>query len=186
MDLGAYAQIENLGKLMADNGIEVPRLRGIRWMGNEEPISKENIAKEAKDIGLYECESACESGFVWDPFCFTISKATRRLKRKYLIYDGHKIVDIRWSAVHGKKRKLFKYNLKMAKRRVEANLHGFNSYAGRKDILYIHARIGGGNWPHYRAEVEHQPWFILKVDDPFDSTYCDIYAQIKVPEEVTT
>ena len=186
MDLGAFAQIDNLDKLMADNGIEVPRLRGIRWMGHEKPISEESIAKRAKDIGLYECESACESDFVWNPSCFSISKATRRLKRKYFIYDGYKIVDIRWSAVHGKKRKLFKYNMKMAKRRVESNFHVFNSYAGRKDILYIHARIGGGNWPYYRGEVEHQPWFILKVDDPFDSTYCDIYAQIKMPKEVTT
>ena len=56
----------------------------------------------------------------------------------------------------------------------------FNKYCGRDDVLYIHARIGGGNWPYYDGpELSKQPWFIEKVDDAFDSTYCDIYAKIK-------
>ena len=55
----------------------------------------------------------------------------------------------------------------------------FNKYVGRNDILYIHARIGGGNWPYYKDQVIDKPWFIEKVDDAYDSTYCDIYAKIK-------
>lgn len=55
----------------------------------------------------------------------------------------------------------------------------FNSYVGRDDVLYVHARIGGGNWETYRDEVENQPWFIEKVDDAYDSTYCDIYCRIR-------
>lgn len=55
----------------------------------------------------------------------------------------------------------------------------FNKYVGRNDVLCIHARIGGGNWDDYRDEVENEPWFIEKVDDDFDPTYCDIYARIK-------
>lgn len=55
----------------------------------------------------------------------------------------------------------------------------FNKYCGRKDVLYIHARIGGNNWKYYGGpNLEEQPWFIEKVDDAFDSTYCDIYARI--------
>ena len=60
----------------------------------------------------------------------------------------------------------------------------FNKYVGRKDILYIHARIGGGNWSYYHHRVDKQPWFIEKVDDAFDSTYCDIYAKINAESEV--
>ena len=46
-------------------------------------------------------------------------------------------------------------------------------------MLCIHARIGGGNWSYYDGpELSKQPWFIEKVDDAFDSTYCDIYAKI--------
>jgi hypothetical protein len=54
----------------------------------------------------------------------------------------------------------------------------FNKYIGRDDILYVHARIGSGNWPAYRDEVVNQPWFLEKIDDAFDPTYCDIYAKI--------
>ena len=54
----------------------------------------------------------------------------------------------------------------------------FDKYSGRSDVLYIHARIGGGNWHSYRDQVKGQPWFLEKVDDPYDTTYCDIYAKI--------
>ena len=37
MDLGAYAQIDDLDKIARKNGIEVPRLRGYRLMKDEEP-----------------------------------------------------------------------------------------------------------------------------------------------------
>ena len=65
------------------------------------------------------------------------------------------------------------------KKAYERQAEVFNKYVGRDDILYIHARIGGGNWSHYYKDVVNQPWFIEKVDDGFDSTYCDIYARIK-------
>lgn len=41
MDLGAYAQIEELDQVMKDNGISVPRLRGLRLMVEEKPLTKE-------------------------------------------------------------------------------------------------------------------------------------------------
>lgn len=122
MDLGAYAQIEDLEKIMEENGISVPRLRGVRLMKNEKALTDEAI-KEYSNIGLIDYE------------------------RSYAMWKT------------------------------------FNKYCGRDDVLYIHARIGGGNWPSYREEVENQPWFIEKVDDAFDSTYCDIYARIKPVKE---
>ena len=186
MDLGAYAQINDLNKILIDNNICIPRLRGLRWMGNEKPINEAEIIKTAKDIGLYYCDRACCSDFTWNTSWVEFSSRTMRLEHKYFVYDKNEIVDIRWDKIHGKKRKLFKYEMKMAKRRAEANFNMFNSYVGRKDILYIHARIGGESWAHYRTEIENQPWFITKNDDPFDSTYCDIYAKIKIPEEAVT
>ena len=184
MDLGAFSNIEILNKVMQENGICVPRLRGLRLMSEEEPLSNREIERQARSIGLDDCERACESNFVHDPFSFELSSRTRYLKNKYLIYDKDGgLSGINWKAIHGKKRKLFKYNMKMAKRRVCQNLTTFNKYCGQPDILYIHARIGGRNWLTYRKEVEDQPWFIEKVDDPFDSTYCDIYARIKERNE---
>ena len=64
--------------------------------------------------------------------------------------------------------------------RMKKQFEVWNRYVGREDVLYIHARIGGGNWPYYFREVVDKWWFIEKVDDSFDSTYCDIYARLLV------
>lgn len=180
MDLGAYAQIDNLNALMASNGISVPRLRGLRLMSQEKLVSPDDIAKIAHRYAMYECENLCESNFRLNACSFEISKRTRRLKRKYLIFDkdSHIPIDVRWDRIHGKKRKAFKFAIKNATLRAYTQYTLFNRYCGCPDILYIHARIGGGNWPYYGEEVKNQPWFICKVDDAFDSTYCDIYARL--------
>lgn len=180
MDLGAYANIESLGHIMVENNIDVPRLRGVRLMSEEPTISAEDIDEQIRQIWLYECENACESDFVYHPVCFEYSRRTNKLKRKYIKYDENgEPIDVRWENAHGEKRKLFKYLRKAAEKRVCKNYETFNKYCGQTNILYIHARIGGGNWSYFGAEVKDQPWFIEKVDDPFDSTYCDIYAKIK-------
>ena len=55
----------------------------------------------------------------------------------------------------------------------------WNKYAGNENVLYIHSRIGGPNWNSYNGnELTKLPWFLDKVDDFFDDTYCDIYAHI--------
>ena len=180
MDLGAYAQIDNLSKIMKDNGIEVPRLRGLRLMKDEHPISQEDIEKEALNIGLTNCEMLCESDFIMNSHCYEFSARTYRIVNKYLIEDeDHCVIGVKWDKIHGKKRKAFKLTLKQARKRVQKNLDTFNKYCGRDDVLYIHARIGGGNWSYYGKYVKDQPWFIERVDDAFDRTYCDIYAKIK-------
>ena len=46
MDLGAYANIENLSAIASANGIDVPRLRGYRLMVKEEPITKKELEEE--------------------------------------------------------------------------------------------------------------------------------------------
>lgn len=49
--------------------------------------------------------------------------------------------------------------------------------------MYVHARIGGNNWVYFDGQqVAEHPAFIERVDDWFDSTYCDIY--IKVDESL--
>lgn len=35
MDLGAYVKIKDLSQIMINNGIEIPRLRGLRLMSEE-------------------------------------------------------------------------------------------------------------------------------------------------------
>lgn len=49
--------------------------------------------------------------------------------------------------------------------------------------MYVHARIGGNNWVFFGGQkVAEHPAFIERVDDWFDSTYCDIY--LKVDESI--
>lgn len=51
MDLGAYVQIEELEHYLEENNIEIPRLRGLRLMKDEEIITKqdfENMYKQLK------------------------------------------------------------------------------------------------------------------------------------------
>ena len=181
MDLGAYAQIEDLNELMIINGISVPRLRGLRLMRDQERLTKEDFEEEANFIGLYACKSACQSDFIWGACWSEFSRRTDSIVNQYLTKDEKGIVNgIKWENVHGKKRKRFKYEMRQARKRVEKNFSTFNKYCGRDDVLYIHARIGGNNWLYYNGdEISRQSWFLEKVDDPFDNTYCDIYAKIE-------
>lgn len=102
------------------------------------------------------------------------SSRTKRIKAYYMDVDK-----IRWDRIHGWKRRVLKTEIHNFESAVKKQYEIFNEYVGREDILYIHARIGGGNWPYYYKEVVNQPWFIEKVDDAWDSTYCDIYARMK-------
>lgn len=189
MDLGAYVQIENIDKIAKDNGIEVPRLRGYRLMKDEEPVNiSEMVVK--KDIAIKCAEDLCESQPFWDVNAnwSESSSWTDYLKELYLVAGrdkgGHKeYTDIRWDRIHGWKRKVLKTYIHNEIKRQAKQWKLWNKYAGRDDILYIHARIGGYNWPHYHDQVDTKPWFLEKVDDSYDSTYCDIYAKIKSQPE---
>ena len=180
MDLYAYAQIDDIEEIAKKNGIEVPRLRGYRLMKDEE--------REAWDYGNIEvrcAERLCDSIPFWDVNTNESewSSWTDMKKEQYLIPGvdeyGHKdYVGVRWNKIHGWKRRVLKTYIHNEKRRINKQKEMWNKYAGRDDILYIHTRIGGNNWPYYHDQVDTQPWFLEKVDDSFDSTYCDIYAKI--------
>ena len=178
MDLYAYAQINELKEIAKANGIEVPRLRGYRLMKDEKP--------DAWNYGNIEVSCAkalCESDPFWNPNsnCATWDSYTDYLKDFYLVKDKDgNYTSIRWDRIHGWKRKVLKTYIHNEKVKAEKQRNAWNKYAGRADVLYIHARIGGGNWIAYHDKVDTQPWFLEKVDDSFDSTYCDIYAKIEV------
>ena len=194
MDLGAYIQIQDLSKVAKANGIEVPRLRGYRLMAKESAVSSNEIAETLVDHELSICERACcsEPRFRPDSNCTEYSSTTDRLRKKYCIYKTRigtnceggeysykEIVGFRWHLIHGKNRKAIKFAIKKGRKAVVKQLQTFNKYAGREDVLYIHARIGGLNWNDYGgSDLERQPWFLEKVDDYYDDTYCDIYAKI--------
>lgn len=177
MDLGAYANIDNLAELVARNEISVPRLRGYRLMADEAPLTDEEIAEVEGDMIRHEYEYFCRAVPRFSHSTLhEYSCRTDRIIKKYIDGNG----DLRWGLLHGKRRKEMKFAVKKVKRAVRKQYDAWNRYAGQPGVLYIHARIGGNNWNYYKGYLlEREPWFLEKVDDCFDDTYCDIYAKIK-------
>jgi hypothetical protein len=187
MDLYAYSQIDVYDAFAKANNIEIPRLRGYRLMSEEtKPI---DINSEIKNLELEDARDVIESGFhpsaCWRTgidisrlkyyFNYHYDESDKNIHDEYIpIYDS-----IRWDRIHGKHRKTLKFWIKKQKKRYIEQYQMFNKYIGRPDVLYIHARIGGANWDYYGGpELEKMEWFLGRVDDAFDCTYCDIYAKV--------
>ena len=188
MDLGAYANIDDLEVIAKKNNIEVPRLRGYRLMKDESPVDLTKVI-DKKQIAIDCVNDLCVSKPFWNTHAWSAEWSiwTDHICEYFLVTekdeDGYaKYTDVRWDRIHGWKRKVLKTYIHNEIVRQRKQWEMWNKYAGKEDILYIHARIGGGNWSHYFREVVGKPWFIEKVDDCFDSTYCDIYARIKPME----
>ena len=161
MDLGAFVNIENLQRLAEANGIDIPRLRGYRLMQDETEVDKEDISDIIHNLEIWECENLFGDKYIQD--------SNENDKR------------IRWELLHGKRRKTLKFAVKRRRKRAIEQYSIFNKYVGQSDVLYIHARIGGFNWNRYGGpDLEKNSWFIEKVDDCFDGTYCDIYARVTI------
>lgn len=187
MDLGAYMNIEGLDKIAKNNGIEIPRIRGYRLMENEEPLSKEEIKEIQNKSVIDVAKGLCEAIPFWraNPEYHEYSSWTNILEDYYLIKDKDskypKYIGIRWDRIHGWKRKILKFEIKKQKKKIQKQYDLWNKYAGVENVLYIHSRMGGWNWKEYdeKNNILNQPWFLDRVDDYFDSTYCDFYAKIK-------
>lgn len=190
MDLLAYSQIDDLSQIAKDNGIDIPRLRGYRLMKDEVAITKEDIAAMKKRHAVEVARGLCTSKPFWspNPYCHEYSIDTDYIKDYFLIKDkndhsNYKYIGIRWDRIHGKKRKILKFEIKKANRKIDAQFDMWNKYAGKENVLYIHSRMGGNNWKWYdinkKKQLLNQPWFLDRVDDYWDSTYCDFYALIK-------
>lgn len=189
MDLGAYIQIDALDGIAKKNDIEVPRLRGYRLMKVEKPVTREEIEQIKKSAAVEEAKELIEQPPFWyrNPFWYDYRKKVNRKREYYLTSEideegKQRFTGIRWDRIHGKKRKVLKFAIKKVQNRIQKQFDTWNKYAELDGILYIHARIGGENWLYHGDEVSEKPWFIEKVDDWWDCTYCDIYAKVEITE----
>ena len=153
MDLYATAQKEKYMALVEN--YDIPRLRGLRYMAEEIPATDEEI------------EKACK-------YCY---KETYKLDSKY----GH-------FGIHGfhlrYDNRTPRRNARRSAKRARIQMMTFNKYVGCPDVMMVHARIGGWNWKEYGGFwLEKKPWFIERVDDGFDPTYCDIYVRVSKEEK---
>lgn len=180
MDLYAYCQIEDLEHILTEKNISIPRLRGLDLCSNMIPYTKEEIKNEEDYLIGSSITRLIEAEPRWsiNSFCFVGDFKTDWYLKYYTKKDGEKRSP-RWERIHGRHRKALKYSIKLRKRAFQAYYEAWNKYAGRADVIRVHTRIGGNNWDYYGGpELAKQPWFLEKVDDYYDSTYCDIYVYI--------
>lgn len=187
MDLYAYAQISELDSIAKKNGIEIPRLRGYRLMKEEDIIPQEEINKMKKRAAIEMVEHLCGTEPFWssDPYASVMFSDFTDYYRDFYLVKGKDengnigYIDIRWDRIHGWKRKRLKFMIKKKNRKIQAQMDMFNKYVG-KNVLYIHSRMGGYNWEQYteKDSIVKQPWFLDRVDDYWDGTYCDFYARL--------
>lgn len=176
MDLGAYAQIEDLEKILTRQQIDIPRLRGLRLMKDEKIVTKEQIDEMIKheilDIvrGIVE-QNSLNSWSSWKD----------DTRNDILIRDEkRRVINYRWEKIHGKKRKWIKFEIKKAKKNYNNQYALWNKFVG-ENVLYVHARLGGGNWRFFNGNetISKHKDFLERCDDAWDSTYCDMYFKIK-------
>ena len=168
-------------------------------MENEKCLSEEDIENclnEAR-ARAYEHVLTADPPFSINPEYYILSYTTDQRKKKYLIqeeqtrvyyppdnpegksYTTTVIKGFRWDLLHGKRRKAVKYYLKKELRYEKHQLAVWNKYAGQKNVLYIHARLGTSNWSNTTWEdFRKSSWFLDGCDDASDRSYCDIYAKI--------
>lgn len=193
MDLGAFQNIEALDRLARDNGIDIPRCRGYRLMKDEAVITQAEIDELKRFNAIYITELLIDSDPFWcgsDEYadiCIRVGAYHRRSKGYFLVQNNDDKVmgeysGIRWDRIHGWKRRILKFKIKQNNRKIQKQFDTWNKYAGRKDVLYIHSRMGGYDWETYlkKDELMNQPWFLDRVDDSIDSTHCDFYAKINI------
>lgn len=180
MDLYAHTQIETLDFIAKKNGINCPRLRGYRLMRDEDAVVLDDEFMLRLQISVIR-QLIEES---WGQNQISWWNDDDKQRHHYLIYSTDEDGDewetgIYWGRLNGRKKRMIKTRVRNELKKFKKQYDTFNKYVGRNDVLYIHSRIGGGNWPDYYKYVIDQPWFIERVDDAFDSTYCDIYAKIE-------
>lgn len=160
MDMGAFTRINDLDKIREANGIDVPRLRGLTLMKDYKPVSEEFIQRE-------------------------IDEEYSRAARNIYYYLGEMAEDI----LSGNVDKYFadKSWLETQEEMIGSGFEGLmkryyelaNKYAGRDDVLCVHARIGSTSWSDIKwRHLRDRPWFLDACDEAYDTSYCDIYAKI--------
>lgn len=186
MDLYAYAQIPRFKQLAEEHNIIVPRLRGYRLMSEEDRYEQTEIDKLKRSVVVEVAEDMCRAKPFWSrtPKYREISSETDRICARYLFVetdeDGCKeYVDVRWDALDDNMRETLLAAVEEKQQAIQKQFDTFNKYVG-KNVLYIHSRMGGGNWEYYESKdaLMAQPWFLERVDDCVDGTYCDFYASL--------
>ena len=88
MDIGAYARIDDLSKILASTGVDIPRLRGLRLMATEEKISEEEIKEMTASADVDAVEDLVRSCPPWSvgSDCHSYCWRTDKNLKRFLVY----------------------------------------------------------------------------------------------------
>lgn len=182
VDLWAYVQIIKSEKILKEQNIEVPRLRGLRLMKEEELVSQKKIKKMINADILFVVKRIIREYYIGEG-CYIENNNPRKDILMYKNGDTFCPIGYRWNKIHGKKRKKIKYEIKQIKKEYRKQYDLFNSFVGQ-DVLYVHARIGGDNWNYFEGwKLTKHPDYLGHCDDACDGTYCDLYFKIRKVDE---
>ena len=156
-------------------------------MKNEEPIPQEKIDEIINQSRLENAITWLKQKS-WSTWSLDRDDKTHPSFIIGKVYNEYKdewvkdVVAIDWSKVRRKDRNAIKLRNRKDDKRILTNLNMFNSYCG-KDVLYVHARQGGGNRSWGPIDTTH-PMYLSDCDDYWDSTYCDIYYDLTKSKEI--
>lgn len=172
------------------NIIDIPRIRGLRAMKDEERYSKEDINRAIHFASMHAIERLIRSNWHVNAIWTRYNKETNAEVKRCIQYtedvEGYeypdKIIFKNIDKTTNKVKALFVIAKKAKEVRKQLNM--WNKYAGVKDVICIRARIGGKNWSYYTKDcnLTVMPWYLERVDDYFDNTYCDIYAKVDIKD----
>ena len=149
-------------------------------MRDEKPFTEDEFREMLNANISDRCVSYFSKEFVNSRPCNYIFKFLEAEDIKYLYNNGMP----NWNKIHGRARKDIKFEIKKAKKKTLEVYNLWNKYAGREDVLYIHARLGSTSWSDIRHyQYANKPWYLDSIDDSYDTSYCDIYAKID-PETI--
>ena len=87
MDLYAYSQIDKYKKYLEENNIDISRLRGLRLMKEETPVSEEKIKEYAGKFSEYIFLAGIDSAN--EDYITRYERALKCVKKQYDIFNKY-------------------------------------------------------------------------------------------------
>lgn len=179
-------EINTRNDILQTAGVSIPGEFLI--MKEETKISLEEVDQIMKKQEVMIIDRLLSSNPRWtlQPY-FTMPKNKEKYVHKYIHFDS-KEEHVRWDRLHGKHRKIVKFECKKEKGKIRDGILTFNHFAGREDVMCIrvdtsHSENGKG----FLYQIESLPYFLTMnlsyENEAFSSNIYDIYLKVN-PEVV--
>lgn len=134
-------EIKTVFDVFETTGVMIPGISAIRVMKEESKISLEEVIKIIKEQEVMIVEDLLSSYPRWtiQPY-YIRSKNKEKYVHKY-IHSGEEEMYVRWDRIHGKHRKIAKFECKKREKKVKKAADVFNKYVGRNDVICVYTYL---------------------------------------------